>query len=92
MNNKLPTPSKLSRQDKFWFIPRSYFDRAGWDEMYDVNFNYEIDYNDYEIVLPTDINNDGNIEIDNVDINDNDSDNSYNSYNSDDNSDDEIDN
>jgi hypothetical protein len=79
-NNQLPQCKNLTRQDKFWYIDRKFFDRAGWDDINTVNINSNIDFNDYEINLPENSIH-GNILIDNVDDNStvtsSNSDNSY---------------
>jgi hypothetical protein len=73
----LPNCSKPSRSDKFWFIDRIYFDRAGWEDPQESRVVDNIDYNEYEIVVPNNIN-DGNIDLYNVDDN-SDNDDSSNS-------------
>jgi hypothetical protein len=81
-SNHLPVCKQPSRHDKWWLIDRHYFDRAGWDDVYHVNIKNDIDFDELEIELPNN-NSQGNINIENVDIDDS-SENSCNSSNSDD--------
>ncbi len=57
---------KPYRLDKFWFIDRNFFDRAGWDDIHTINAENNINYIDYEIILPAD---GAYIELDDVDNN-----------------------
>ena len=76
-DNTLPNSSKPVRGDKFWYVDRSYFDRAGWeDTIQTFNLEENIELGEYEIILP---NNDVNGNVDLYDIDDN--------YSSDDSSD-----
>jgi hypothetical protein len=80
-DERIPNCERPSRGDNFWFIDRTFFDRAGWDDIHTINIETNINLHDYEIVLPDDDAN-GNIELDDVDINSSDSD--YNSDRSED--------
>ena len=80
-DERIPNCERSSRGDNFRFIDRTFFDRAGWDDNHTISIETNIDLYDYEIVLPSDDAN-GNIELDNVDINRSDSD--YNSDRSED--------
>ena len=76
-DNTLPNSSKPVRGDKFWYVDRSYFDRAGWeDTIQTFNLEENFELGEYEIILP---NNDVNGNVDLYDIDDN--------YSSDDSSD-----
>ncbi len=60
-----------SHRVSWGFIDRIVFDRAGWNDIHTINVENNINYNDYEIVLPAHA---AHIELDDVDNNDSDSD------------------
>ena len=65
-DERMPICKNPSRLDNFWFINRTFFD---WDNINTINVENNINYNDYEIVLPSD---NAHIELEDVDNNDSD--------------------
>ena len=65
-DERIPICKSPSRVDNIWFIDRTFFDRAGWDDIHTINIETNINLHDYEIVLPTD-DTYGNIALDDVD-------------------------
>jgi hypothetical protein len=67
-NKRSPTCSKPNRSDKFWYLHRNFFDRAGWEDIHTINEDSRFNINDLEIILP-ECNVDGSIELCDVDSN-----------------------
>jgi hypothetical protein len=65
-NKRFPICSKPNRSDKFWYLHRNFFDRAGWEDIHTINEDGRININDLEIILP-ECNVDGSIELCDID-------------------------
>ena len=69
-DNTLPNSSKPVRKDKFWYVDRAYFDRAGWeDTIQTFNLEENIELSEYEIILPDNNNDNGNVDLYDIDDN-----------------------
>ena len=47
-DERIPICERPSRSDNFWFIDRTFFDRAGLDDIHTINIETNIDLHDYK--------------------------------------------